>query len=144
MRLRLAIAVIAIVAGLVLWPLSCGPITVWDGGFDLTVNVSVSAGTLRSVSCQVCGQKKEAEFILEHLVPPNFPPRSCIADPFIGQTMIVDVPLSGRDSAFGRELQRTQFRYLVVIGQFDDGSTRGKLAEIPDCRISREVTVTLP
>ncbi len=144
MRYRIAIAVVLMIAAVFLLPLNCAPYTLWDGGFDLTVNVSASAGSLRSVTCQVCGHRNEAEFILEHLLPETYSSRTYTVDPFIGQPLTVYVPLSGRDSAFGRELQRFQFRYLVVIGQFEDGSKRGKLAEIPDCRVSRELSVMLP
>jgi len=142
-RAFLIIAVL-VVAGALAWEFIPLQLTVWDGGFDLTVNVSSTAGPLKSVSCQACGGRKEAEEVLEHLLPPDLGSRSAVADPFDGQPLTVQVPVSGRASPIGRELRRSQFRYLVVIGQLNDGRRLGKLVEIPDGRESREVNVSLP
>jgi hypothetical protein len=118
--------------------------SIWDGDFDLRVNVSSTAGSLRAVTCQACSHSEEAEYILDHLLPPETDLWSTVADPFDGQPLTVRVPVSGRTSPCGRELDRSQFRYLVVIGQLKDGRRMGKLVDIPDCRVSREVTVSLP
>jgi hypothetical protein len=142
-RVTLIIALL-VVASVLAWEFIPIQVIIWDGGFDLTVNVSSTAGPLRSVSCQAFSGREEAEYVLEHLAPPESPLRSTVADPFNGQPLMVNIPLSGRDSPWGRELRRFQFRHLVVIGQLKDRSPIGKLVEIPDCRVSREVSVTLP
>lgn len=118
--------------------------TVWDGGFDLTVNVSSTAGPLRSVMCKSCRQREETEFILEH--SEHQEARSCavFVDPFDGKPLTAHVPLSGVDSPCGRDLRRFQDHYLVVIGQLQDGRQMKKVVEIPDCRESREVSLLLP
>jgi hypothetical protein len=69
---------------------------------------------------------------------------SAVADPFEGQPLTVNVPVSGRESPWGRQLRRVQFQYLVVIGQWKDGRRMGKLVDIPDGRASREISVSLP
>jgi hypothetical protein len=117
-------------------------VTVWDGGFDVTVRVA-SAQPLRSVSCQVFGRRAEAEEGLEHLLPEKGL-WAAAADPFAGEPLTIHVPVGGRDSPSGRELSRFQSQYLVVVGQLPDGKRIGKLVEIPDCRVSRQVSVSLP
>jgi hypothetical protein len=144
MRRAILIIALLIVAGALAWEFGPIKVTVWDGGFDLTVNVSSSTGPLRSVSCAAFSQHEDAEFVLEHLLPPETRFCSTVADPFEGQPLIINVPVSGRDSPLGRELRRSQFRHLVVIGQLEGGRRIGKLVEIPDGRVSREVSVVLP
>jgi hypothetical protein len=144
MRRAFLIIGFLVVAGALAWEFIPIQLTIWDGGFDLTVNVSSTAGPLKSVSCQACGGREEAEEILEYLLPPDLGSSSAVADPFDGQPLRVQVPVSGRASPMGRELRRSQFRYLVVIGQLNDGRRLGKLVEIPDGRESREVSVSLP
>jgi hypothetical protein len=106
--------------------------------------VSSTAGPLRAVTCQACSDREEAEYTLEYLIPLETRHWSAVADPFDGQPLMVPVPVSGRTSPFGRKVHRFQFRHLVVIGQLKDGRRMGKRVEIPDCRVSREVTVSLP
>ncbi len=144
MRRAFLIIGLSVLAGALAWEFIPIQLTVWDGGFDLTVNVSSTAGPLKSVSCQACGRREEAEEVLEYLLPPDTRQWSAVADPFDGQPLTVQVPVSGRASPMGRELRRSQFRYLVVIGQLNDGRRVGKLVEIPDGRESREVSVSLP
>jgi len=142
-RAVLTIAVV-VVAGALAWEFVPLQVTIWDGGFDLTVNVSSTAGPLRSVSCQAFGRREEADEVLKYLLPPETRLWSAVADPFAGEPLTVFVPLSGRESPSGRELRRFQFRHLVVIGELRDGRRTGKRVEIPDGRVSREVSVLLP
>ena len=132
-----------VIAGVLAWEFSPFPVTIWDGGFNLTVHVTSPAGPLHSVSCQAFGRREQTEEVLEYLLPPESLGYSAVADPFVGEPLKVYVPVSGRDSPSGRTLRRTQFRYLVVIGQWQDGRRAGKLVEIPDGRVSREVSVVL-
>jgi hypothetical protein len=144
MRRALLMIVLLIVVGVLAWEFIPLAVTVWDGSFDLTVRVSSTAGPLDAVSCQACGRREDADYVLEHLLPPETRRWSAVADPFDGQPLTVVVPVSGRDSPSGRELRRSQFRYLVVIGQWQDGRRMGKLVEIPDGRVFREIDVSLP
>jgi hypothetical protein len=143
MRWSLLIAGLLIV-GFGLWFYTSKEYVIWDGGFDLTVHVSSNPVRPRSVTCQAFGHREYADFAVEHLLPPSSRLWSATADPFDGKPIRVDVPVSGRDSMSGRELARFQFRYLVVIAVLPDGRRVGKLVNIPDSRVSREVTVTFP
>lgn len=143
MRRKLIVIVVLMIAGVLLWVYTSMQYTIWDGGFELTIHVSSDPGPPRSVSCQAFGSRQDAEYVLTRLIHPE---RlwSIVADPFNGEALILNVPLSGHDSMSGRELVRFQFRYLVVIAVLPDGRRVGKLVEIPDCRVSREVSVVLP
>jgi hypothetical protein len=143
MRPALIVALL-IIAGAMAWELVPFESTIWDGHFYLTVHVGSTAGPLRTVSCQAFSRQEDAEYALELLLPPESPLWSAVADPFNGQTLRVDVPVSGRTSPLGRELRRSQFRHLLVIGQLQDGKRVGMLVEIPDSRLTREVHVSLP
>jgi hypothetical protein len=135
---------VVVAAGALTWEFIPFYVIVWDGGFDLTVNVSSTAGPLHSVSCQAFGRREEADEALENLRPPETRLWSAAADPFTGEPLTVFVPPSGRESPCGREPRRSQFRHLVVLGELRDGRRTGKLVEIPDGRVSREVSVRLP
>jgi hypothetical protein len=143
MMRRAAILVALFVAGLLVWEFVPIQKIVWDGEFQLTVHLTSSDGPLRSVSAEAFGRREEAEETLRFLPPPECR-WSSVADPYEGQPLIVHVPLSGRESPFGRELKRMQFRYLVVIGQWSNRKRAGRIVEIPDSRKSREVHVSLP
>jgi hypothetical protein len=117
---------------------------IWDGEFDLTVHVSSDPGPPRSVTCEAFGFREGGEYVRENLLPPETRLWSTTEDPFVGEPLTVHVPQSGQDSMSGRELQRFQFRYLVVVAELPDGRRVGKLVDIPDCRVAREVSIALP
>jgi hypothetical protein len=142
-RKPLAVVLVLVTGGLV-WFYTSAQYIIWDGGFDLTVHVTSSAGPLRSVTCRAYGQRDDAEQAAKYLLPPESDLWAAQADPFTGEPLTLNIPLSGRDSMSGRELSRFQFRHLVVIGQLQDGRRVSKLVEIPDCRVSRDVSVALP
>jgi hypothetical protein len=144
MRWTLLGVAFLLIAGALLWVYTSTTYIIWDGQFDLSVRVSSSLGPPRSVSCQACSHREQAEYVLEHLLPPEGRLWSATADPFAGEPLTVNVPVSGRDSMSGRELRRGQFRWLVVIAVLPDGRRAGKLVEIPDGRVCREVSVELP
>lgn len=142
---RIAVAgVLLLVAGAAAWVYTSTTHILWDGGFDLTVRVSSDPGPPRSVTCEAFGRRDAAEYALDHLLPPETGLWSASADPFIGEPLNVFVPVSGRESMSGRELKRSQFRHLVVIAVLPDGRRVGKLTDIPDGRVSRELSVALP
>jgi hypothetical protein len=141
---KLLVVGLLLVAGALLWVYTSARWIIWDGGFDLTVRVSSHPGPPRAVSCQAFALREQAEFVLEHLLPPETRLWSAVADPFADEPLSVYVRVSGWASMSGRELRRFQFRYLVVIAVLPDGRRVGKLVDIPDGRVCREVTVELP
>jgi len=141
-RAFLIVGALVVAIGLILWLF---PVRgqVLDGGFDLSVRVSSSAGPLRSVSCEAFGRRPEAEQTLENLWPPETRLWSAVTDSFAGEPLTVHVPVTVVALPWGQELQRRQLRFLVIIGQLADGRRVGKLVDIPDCQESREVNVVL-
>lgn len=143
MRRTLFVVVAVVAAGVLAWEFIPVQVMIWDGSFDLTVRVESRAGQPQSISCQALGGRETAAQVLADLSPPESR-WSAVADPFDGRPLIVHVPVSGRESPFGRELARSQFRFLVVIADLADGRRVGKLVDIPDGRVSREVSVVVP
>jgi hypothetical protein len=143
MRLAFLTLAVLVVIGALAWEFVPINFIVWDGSFDLAVNVSSTAGPFGSISCEACRDRKDTDFMLEHLPPPETV-WSVVSNPFDGRPLTVHVPMGGKESPWGRELTRYQFRHLVVIGQLQDGRRLGKVVEIPDCRVSRQVSVSLP
>jgi hypothetical protein len=141
-RRQLGIALVLLVAGL-LWIYVSFPYVHWDGGFDLTVNVSSACGPVRSVTCQSFGNRNDAIEAMQHRLPERgrF---SATDEPFTGSPLKVFVPVSGRDSMSGRQLDSGQFRYLAVIGECRDGRQFGTVVDIPDYQESHVVDVTFP
>ncbi len=144
MQRKLVAAALMLVVGGLLWVYTSATYIIWDGGFDLTVRVSRTPEPPRSVSCEVFSQRQDAEFALEHLLPPESRMWSAIADPFAGEPLTVYVPVGGRESMSRRQLRRFQFRYLVVIATLPDGRRVGKMVDIPDGLAVTEVTVEIP
>jgi hypothetical protein len=119
------------------------PVAVWDGGFELTVNVSNPKSVLRSVKCEPFYHRSDAELAIEQPTDPSLT-WSSVADPFVGNPLKVFVRVSGRDSMWGWKLSRMQFQWLAIIGLLDDGRQCSKVVEIPDGRVSRIARVSLP
>jgi hypothetical protein len=138
------ITVALIAAGLLAWEFVPIQVIVWDGAYELTVRVESPDGRPRSVSCEAFGRREYADAAVVHPHPPESQRWSAVADPFEGQPITVQVAVSGRESPFGRELRRSQFKFLAVNAVMADGRRVGKVVEIPDSRVSREVAVTLP
>jgi hypothetical protein len=144
---------IAILAGLLFVNLLVAGISLllfvpWEtlgcGKFDLAVVVEPSGGRICAVTSEAFQRREEAESALEQLTPPSSDWCSATEAPFTGQPLKTRVPFSQRTSALGREIDYIQFHYLVVIAELQDGRRVGKLVDIPDGRMSREVHVGLP
>lgn len=88
MRRTLLINTLLLIAGALAWEFVPIQVTVWDGGFDLTVNVASTAGPVRSVSCQAYGRREHAADALEHLRLKTGG-WSAVADPFDGRPLTV-------------------------------------------------------
>jgi hypothetical protein len=124
---------------------------VWVGGFHLTVNASSTSGPLRWVTCAAVPTRPYAELALEKVHARNDASSSRLGepfdvtiDPFDGTPINVYIRVMGHDSISGRQLSRTQHSYLVVIAELENGERVGKIVAIPDGRVSREVSVSLP
>ena len=117
--------------------------TIWDGGFfDLKVHLVSQAGPIRSVHCSAYRQRQEAELASENPLQAEAY-ATANADPFVGEALILNLPLSGRTSPMGRELSFHQCRHLLVRVNLVNGRQISKIVEI-DSRLSREITVSLP
>jgi hypothetical protein len=136
----IAIISAIVIAGLLAWEFVPLQVARWDGGYDLTVLVASPPGTLRAVSCEAFSKREGA---LQSMESPEVS-WSAVAQPFSGEPLTVHVPMSGRASPCGRELKRSQFGYLLVIGDLPDGQRVGKVVKIPDGRVSRTTRVQLP
>lgn len=135
------IVVAVLVLGGCVWVYTSAEWIIWDGACQMTLRVS---GPVRSVGYEPFGHHADAEFAVRHAGPPKKWDWAVTVEPFAGEPLEVYVPVSGRASMSGRELSRTQHRYLAVAGQLDDGRWVAKVVDLPDCRESREVSVTLP
>ncbi len=144
MRTALRVIALIAVAMALAWEFVPFQVEIWDGGIDLTVNLSSTAGDIRYVRCKACVQREDAEWALENWPDPEAWSGSVVVDRFDGKPFPVYVPITGRDSPLGREISRRQHRFLAVIGNLQDGRRIGKLVELPDLRKSREVSVSLP
>jgi hypothetical protein len=144
MRRALFATVAILAAGVLAWEFIPLAVTIHDGGFDLTVHIESLGGQPQSVSCETFGRREYADEAVTRLLPPQSRSWSAVADPFDGRPLTVGVAVGERESPFGRVLQRFQFRFMAVIAVMPDGSRIGKVVEIPDGRVSREVTVELP
>ncbi len=107
----------------------------------MTINVSSDAGSLHAVYCQPFRHREDAENYLKEPWPPENP--NSVADPFDGKPLKAYMPIHGREM-FGIEYGIRKNQYLVLFGQFKNGQKVGKVVEIPDHRMSREGSVTVP
>jgi len=118
--------------------------TRWVGSFDLTVRVECRSGRPQSVSGEVFAGRDEALLALQAWLHRTIEAPAAGVVPFDGGPLTVRVCTTGRDSPLGRELSRVQSRYLVVIAVLPGGRRVGTVAEIPDGRACREMTIDLP
>jgi len=140
----IGLAAAALFVGAVgLWAYTSATWLIWDGHFQLKVNVSSNAGPLELVTCQPCSDRSCAE-MSERYPFEKTDLWATTSSPFDGSPLEVTVPVSGRDSMSGRQLSRRQFQCLAIVGTLQDGRSMRKLVGIPDGRVSREVTVSLP
>ena len=144
LSLRMFVAFVVLLGtGSGLWMYTSAPHLIWDGNFRMLVQVSSDGTALKAVTCQALNNRNIAELTVEQLLQPDGL-WSAKSDPFDGKPIEIVVPVSGTESMSGRPLSRTQFNHLVVIGEFEDGTRIGKVVDIPDGRVVREISVTFP
>ncbi len=61
-----------------------------------------------------------------------------------GGPLEVDVRGGDREDAFGRTISRWQEEYLVILAYWPDGRRVAKIVTIPDSRVAKHISVTLP
>jgi len=126
------------------------PCLIWDGRFDLVVHVSSSSETIKSITCEPFQTEKQAKTVSEIRASPGFEleaplsHRAVKVPRFNGDPIEVQVPVSGTEAMCGRALTRTQFQCLLVTGELASGKCITKFVQIPDGRVTREITLELP
>src|SRR5262249_8670209 len=105
---------------------------------------SASRIPIQKVTCEAFGDASEAASRSERLLAPETPLWSAQADPFIGQALSVSLPFTIRIARGGRVVGDFQYRSLLVIVRFRDGSQMGKVVEIPHRDETRTVVVEFP
>src|SRR5262249_5682217 len=142
-RLAVVLATVTALAGVLAVDLA--NVAICDGSYELSVTVkSLSGSPIKAVSCEAISTADEAQYSLEHLLPPDTRLWSTSAEPFTGEPLSVVVPFSFRASPLGRTWGDSQFRSLLVIVRYQDGRQEGRLVEIPHRKDSRAVTVEVP
>jgi hypothetical protein len=123
---------------------------IWDGGYQLTVHFQPQGNKPVTLECSTFWKMEEASSFSRRIGLRNerryFEEDSTNAyvDPFFGQAVSLFIDTSGRENVFGMELDRVQKRFLVVVAKWADGHETYTVADIPDGRKSREMTVRLP
>ncbi|MCI0457503.1 MAG: hypothetical protein L0Z62_11080 [Gemmataceae bacterium] len=154
MRRTLIAVALLLVGGFALIELS--GVSLWVGGYDLQVNLR-SAGQIpiEAVRCEVLNTPEEitAEPQLKQLFeagtlwerPLERSRWPIDLRPFDGRPFSVHIRNGGRVSVLlGRDRGYSQQRGLAVVVEYRDGKRIGKVFEIPDGPVTREVTVTVP
>ena len=123
---------------------------IYQGGYELTVHVEASGPKPSAVGCYAVWRQDEAERARE--IYQDIPLRRAIenewggpiADPYTGQSLKVQIRMSDQESYFGRPLSTVRQRFLVLLAEWPDGRKVCKVVELPQGRVSKEVTVCLP
>jgi hypothetical protein len=146
---RIAIALLALtVAAIALTPFEK---TYDDGVWPLALTIRSAAGRpISAVSAEPVLDVESARQLLENPLPPALtrvesPVRSVVQEPYLGRPLEVMVPTS--ETSFRSLLwtRRRFFQYhgLFVVVEYEGGTLEGRVAEIPDLRQSRAVSVEL-
>lgn len=130
----------------VIWVLAFLPSMYWSGRFDLSINISDFKNSVRAIRGATVGRVDEAKIAMQSgnrgTVELDF--KQLVADPYHGGPLKIRGWQGGSYSTLGFEINHSQDEALVIVAQMADGSEVWKLVEIPEVRVSREVTVTLP
>jgi hypothetical protein len=146
---QVVIIVVVLVAVAGLTSLS-STIEIWDGSYHLTIEVTAAAERPKWVWCHQTSDREHAErnlAVMLHAERKNFESwlDSDTADPFNGQALTLNVWISGRDSPIFGSSEETQYRqFMVIIAEMQNGTRVGKIVEIPDHKVSKRVSVSIP
>jgi hypothetical protein len=126
------------------WVYTSRPYLYWVGGYELSVRILCGAECPTAVTCEAHHARDVADYVCDNLIPPETLMNGASARPFSGEPLAVRIKTTGKDSMSGRPLSWFQQSFLVVIAEMPDGSLVGKVVDIPDGRVSKEVTVAFP
>jgi hypothetical protein len=123
-----------------------------DGLFPVSVTVRSAAGRpIRGFSAEAVLSRAAAEAELNRLVPPaatrvDNSIYAAVQEPFLGQPLKINVPASykTRRSLVWDYRRYFQYRGVLVVVEWEGGKLEGRALELPDIRVSREVSVEFP
>ena len=146
-RALIVVAVTAVVVGVP----GYGIQYLWSGGYRLAVTVSYTGERPVWVCAIPFRTRSEAEEFLPRFLDPTKPPPFesagpyATANPFDRRALRPTIDLDGCRSLLFGELVDPQYqKALLVVAERPDGDRVGTVVEIPDYRVSKSVTVTLP
>lgn len=123
-----------------------GQVAVWDGRFPLSVQIENKQDlSIRTVRCEAFGHRTEAQYVVDETIAR----RPCDVEmkevPYTGNALEIEVPCFGKDLAsLPIHISRGQFECLAIVAELSDGTRLGKVADIPDGRVSHSLIVELP
>jgi len=119
-------------------------VTIWDGRFSLQVNLaSLQNRRIVRVSADPRWRREWNHYLRTESATPIDLDQDLKSVAWTeGQPFTVEVPCSGRDSAFGCNLSYGQSHYLLLRVEYEDGTCEYLGVEIPDGRLQRRVSVS--
>jgi hypothetical protein len=143
-RWPVLLALVVVLGGLGLVPFQ----KIYDDGiWPLQVTLRSAAGaSIKAASGEAFGDRNDASYVLQNRIPPESLLYAAIQNPFRGEKLTVPVPTS---YSIHRSLlcdYRSFYQYnkLVVLVRYEAGNEEGRLIEIPDLRLTGEITVNVP
>jgi hypothetical protein len=133
-----------VIIGLVLLLADNLVVAVWDGRFPMQVNLlGTKDRGIVEVACDTLDDQNYAGYV--RTAPERLDLDMKVVDWIEGEPFSVHVRTSGRTSGlFGRESSYFQHQLLVVGIMYKDGGVQFIPVEIPDGRVSRQVSVSIP
>jgi hypothetical protein len=120
----------------------------YDGGRWL-VSVTIRSATGKKIvaaSAEAFRAEESADHALNHLTLSEIAVDAAWEDPFKGETL--EVPIRFNETIHGALFWEyhsfSQPKKMVVIARYDDGTSKGRLVELPNLRHSRAVEVEFP
>jgi len=118
------------------------PIEVWDGRFDLAIHLQSKSGRrIESVEYEAFFRRDHAEFTVAHQ-PEGF--GGFREAEYWSGVWHCHVASTGRRDIFGRELRYMFARFVVLLIRYDNGEELLQIAEVPEGRGPRSMTVDVP
>ena len=143
--MRTIFVVTSILTIVLLLLLPFGSQAVWDGKFDLTIMISTDQPIDESSFLfATCWQEPEAVHAVKNPTVYDYGFR--VAHTLASGKVLIDVPCSGRNNAYGLGSTYNHPKFLVAEYRLSDNSDHAvrKLFTIPEGRGPRTMTVELP
>jgi hypothetical protein len=120
-------------------------------GYFLIIHVECQRDRPKLVACIASFRLQQAQATADKINQYSFENAqigrtmdSVVSDPFEGQPLKMENVYYHHTSYFGRTLSWSQNSFLAVYAEWPDGRKMCKVLEIPDARISKEMTIRLP